>query len=30
VWYKIAIIALTGALFYAAAWRVMRRMQLRT
>jgi ABC-2 type transport system permease protein len=30
VWYKIAIIALTGAVFYANAWRVMRRMQLRT
>jgi ABC-2 type transport system permease protein len=30
VWYKVAIIALTGAVFYAAAWRVMRRMQLRT
>jgi ABC-2 type transport system permease protein len=30
VWYKVAIIALTGALFYATAWRVMRRMQLRT
>jgi ABC-2 type transport system permease protein len=30
VWHKLAIIALTGAVFYANAWRVMRRMQLRT
>ena len=30
VWHKVAIIALTGAVFYANAWRVMRRMQLRT
>ena len=30
VWDKVAIIALTGAVFYANAWRVMRRMQLRT
>jgi drug efflux transport system permease protein len=30
VWYKIAIIALTGAVFYGVAWRVMRLMQLRT
>ena len=29
VWYKIVIIALTGAVFYVVAWRVMRRMQLR-
>ena len=30
VWHKVAIIALTGSIFYTAAWRVMRRMQLRT
>jgi ABC-2 type transport system permease protein len=30
VWYKVAIIALIGTLFYANAWRVMRRMQLPT
>jgi len=30
VWYKVAIIALTGSIFYTVAWRVMRRMQLRT
>jgi ABC-2 type transport system permease protein len=29
VWYKVAIIALTGSIFYTVAWRVMRRMQLR-
>jgi ABC-2 type transport system permease protein len=28
VWYKVLIIALIGILFYAIAWRVMRRMQL--
>ena len=30
VWYKVVIIGLTGTIFYATAWRVMRRMQLRT
>ena len=30
VWHKVAVIALTGSIFYTAAWRVMRRMQLRT
>jgi ABC-2 type transport system permease protein len=29
VWYKVLIIAAIGAAFYANAWRVMRRMQLR-
>jgi hypothetical protein len=28
VWLKVVVIALIGALFYAIAWRRMRRMQL--
>jgi ABC-2 type transport system permease protein len=27
-WYKVAIIAAIGAVFYVVAWRTMRRMQL--
>jgi hypothetical protein len=29
VWLKVVTIAVIGALFYALAWRSMRRMQLR-